>query len=492
MDPSHRDTFLNWLEVDQTNTTPLYLQISNQIREAVIQGDLAKCTKLPASRQLAQDLSVSRTTTLEAYALLQTEGLVETRHGAGTFVVKDLSAVWCPDHKTASRKPLQKVDGPPKFVQALLDQAESSHVAFQPGVPAFDAFPRALWSRLLANSASRSDRYLLDYAHVGGYSPLRYEIANYLRASRGVICEQDQVIVVTSVRAAITSVCKVLWQPGCRVAVEDPGYSVARRVLAGQGLEIEPIAVDEQGFRVSDLIEGPTDCVGAYLTPAHHWPTGVALSPDRRRKLLDWAIANQAWIIEDDYDSEFRFDSRPLGTMHALESDRVIYVGTFSKTFAPSVRTAYLVVPRALVDRFEVTAFNNATEPALHIQSALSDLMSQGHFERHIRRMHALYADRRLKLVSAMRDAFGRRLRIVSPPGGLQILAILPKHVSVEAVSERAMAVDLVARPVAGNYVNQPPLNALHLGFAAIPEDKIVPAVKCFAAAIEDLFQSGP
>ncbi len=224
------------------------------------------------------------------------------------------------------------------------------------------------------------------------------------------------------------------------------------------------------------------------MTPAQQWPTGQTLAAERRIALLDWASRTGAWIVEDDYDSEFRFDSPPVAPLHSFSSGRVIYVGTFSKTLAPSLRTAYMVVPRNAVGQFERIAFENGAEPPLHVQAALAEFLTEGGFTRHIVRMRKLYSGRRERLVRALEDVFDGALSVVCPPGGLQVIVGLPDYVAAEEVSKRAAEAGIVARPMSIYYVNVSPPNALHMGFAAIPEDMIEPEVMRLRALTADLF----
>jgi GntR family transcriptional regulator/MocR family aminotransferase len=477
---SRPSALLNWLCVDRRSEAPLYRQVAEQIRNALLAGRIGPGELLPASRALALDLGVSRITTLQAYDQLIAEGFLETQRGSGTRAASSLA-----------KKPLTQLKHSYKpFASRHLQDLfhEPPCVEFQPGIPAFDAFPRLRWSRLLQRHAARNDPSLLDYAHVGGYAPLRQELAKYLNGSRGVACHPQQIIVVTSTRAAVSAVCSVLWRPETTLAVEDPGYQVVQRVLIAAGHPLRHVPVDSHGMQVDDLLTASEPCAGAYITPAHQWPTGRTLSAERRITLLDWAIRTGAWIIEDDYDSEFRFDSPPVATLHSLGSGRVIYIGTFSKTLAPSIRTAYLVVPSEAVGDFEREVFQQGIEPSLHVQAALSDFLAEGDFPRHIARMRRLYAQRRDLLFQSLRQAFDDRLSVLRPPGGLQLIAILPQGVPDVDVSQRAAKAGIVARPLSDWYVNRPAQNALQLGFAAVPEVKIQPGVARLHAAISDLF----
>lgn len=485
--PRSATVLLNWISLDRKGGLPLYRQVSDQLRAAILRGDLAPGTWLPASRALAADLGLSRITTLQAYDQLIAEGFLESRRGSGTRVAMSLADK--PTARgTAAQALFRTVPAHAEVHVQELYEGEPPWVAFQPGIPAYDAFPRLRWARLLQRHGMRNDQFILDYAHIGGYAPLRHELAKYLNGSRGVSCEPGQIIIVTSTRAAIETAARLLWPPGTTIAVEDPGYVVAKRVLTAAGFGLRLVAVDDGGVRVEDIVSTCQECAAAYLTPAHQWPTGVTLSAPRRIALLEWAVETGAWIIEDDYDSEFRFDSPPVATLHSLGSGRVLYVGTFSKTLAPSIRTAYMVVPSDLADRFERAVHQHGVEPALHVQAALADFLGEGHFARHVAGMRKLYARRRSLLVQSLEAAFGDRLQLHCPAGGLQLTAHLTQGVSASRVSRLAAQADLVARPMSAYQVNGPAPQALHLGFAAVPDAEIRPKVARLHGAVSTCF----
>lgn len=478
---------LNWISISRRCGSSLYRQIGDQIRDAILRGDLSPGINLPASRVLASDLGVSRITTLQAYEQLIAEGFLESRRGSGTRVAKAL--VERPTARAERTLTLfRTVHAHTAIHLQELYEGEPSSVAFQPGIPAFDAFPRDRWARLLQRHASRGDQFIMDYAHIGGYAPLRQELAKYLNGSRGVACKPEQVVIVTSTRAAIEAAVRVLWRNNATVAVEDPGYVVAKRVLTAAGVNLQLVPVDHKGMRVEELCSNASSCVGVYLTPSHQWPTGVTLSAERRIELLDWAASTDAWVLEDDYDSEFRFDSPPVATLHSFGSGRVFYIGTFSKTLVPSIRTAYMVVPGDLVGRFERDVYQHGVEPALHIQAGLADFLREGHFARHVAQMRKLYAERRALLVDALGAAFGDCLVLNCPAGGLQLIAGLPEGVSAYAVARRAAEVDIVARPMAVYQLCGSAPAALHLGFAAVPSAEIARNVAKFHAAVSSCF----
>lgn len=474
---------LNWISVDRTHAQPLYRQISDQLRQAILSGRLAPGTVLPSSRNLAAELGVSRNTTVQAYDQLTAESLIEAHQGSGTRIAMSLTDR--PAETLAEIGALLQSIPPETGIHVQEHyEDEPTALSFQPGIPAYDAFPSTLWGRLLKRQAGRSDPLLLHYAHIGGYVRLRLELAKYLYGSRGVACEPDQVIITTSARAAIEAIARTLLPPEAVVAVEDPGHLAAKNVLRAAGYQLQQVPVDDRGIRIGDILSGRPQASGVYLTPAHQMPTGVTLSAERRIKLLNWANQTGAWLLEDDYDSEFRFDSSPVAPLHAYGGGQVIFIGTFSKTLAPSIRTAYFVVPPELAKRFESVVFQHGVEPALHVQAALADFLAEGHFTRHIARMRKLYALRRRLLVRALKDTFGNQLRLECPPGGLQIIAHLPDHISAAKIARLAAKADLVTRPMSAYLSDRPARNALHLGFAAVKEDDMMPQVQRLHAAI--------
>ncbi len=478
---------LDWLKIEPGTDVPAYRQIAEQIAEAILRGRLPSGILLPSSRNLALMLDMSRITTLKAYEQLIAEGFLEALPGSGTRVSTDANAM--DGAVTALGRAIMAraaphTEGEPQG----LSTAEQGVLAFRPGVPAFDHFPRLLWARLLRRHAVRADLSILDYAHPGGYAPLRDALARYLTASRGVTCSPRQIVVVGSARAALQLACYVLTPPGSAVAVEDPGWVTGRECL-GQSRRIVPISVDGAGLQVERLARTEERPILVHVTAGHQWPTGVRLSLERRLELLDWARKTSAWIIEDDYDSEFHYAGPSPPTLHSLgKGEQVIYVGTFAKTLAPSIRCAYLVVPEDRAEPFVDAAHLSGWEPAQHLQAALSDLLAEGHFARHLLAMRKVYSQRCGLLIEALGTTFGDRLSVTQPIGGLQLVAGLPSSVAAEDVEQRAAIVDLMARPMAVYHASAKPPNAVHLGFGAIPERDIGSAVQRLAAATRELF----
>lgn len=476
---------LDWLTIADRPELPLYRHLYFQIRDAVLDGRLRSGERLPASRSLCRRLTVSRNTVQQAYDQLVADGLLEARSGAGTRVSGNLDAVM------DGRRPGIRPDFIERFrhgepVPVQVAEQEPDSMEFQPGIPAFDTFPATLWARLLRRHALRRDKSVQDYAHPGGYRPLQAALAHYLAASRGVVCRPEQVVIVTSVRAATTLIAGVRNDRGAGAVVEDPGYRSARLCLQRAGMRTIPVPVDAYGLQVDRLESEGIDAALAYVTPTNQWPTCVSLSLERRIALVNWAERHGAWIIEDDYDSEFSI-GQPQTAVCALSGyDNAILVGTFSKTMLPSIRCAYLVVPPDRAGEFSDAAFHSGCEPALHVQAALSDFLAEGHFTKYIARMRKVYALRRKALTEAIESRLASVLRVRPGSGGLQLVADVAPGVSARAIGRAAAQAQIVARPIARYYVAAEPDEALHLGIAAVPEAEIAANVDRLARAIAD------
>lgn len=481
---------LDWIALDTSNSVPLYRQLYSEIRTGILSGRLIGGSFLPSSRTLARELNVSRNTVINAYDQLIAEGYLETAAGSATSVASIL-----PD---ASRRQVEVVNSAkmpflskralrlqqPQKQVLYLDLPEA--VAFTPGVPAFDEFPVKVWSRLLADHTHRMNPELADNdAHIGGYGPLREALASYLRSSRMVDCTVEQVFVVSSARAGLDIICRLVANEGESCFVEEPGYNTAKEIIRSAGLNLLPLTVDEEGISISSVSQYDSNIRLAYVTPSHQWPMGVSLSASRRQQLLDWANKQNAWIVEDDYDSEFRFDSRPLATLQGLDGGRrVIYLGTFSKVLFPSLRIGYVVVPPDLINLFRQSLFYAGQEPALHIQAALTQFILDGYFYSHIRRMRRIYRRRQAKFVDALSRYLRKGIPVIRPPGGMQMALTLPDELKAEVVSQAAAGFGLHVRPIGIYAITERAPNALHLGFAAVPDRRIQSETQKLANAI--------
>jgi len=480
---------------------PAYRQICDSLRDAIVSGRLAAGAHLPGTRVLADELGVSRNTVNGALAHLRAEGYVVARPRTGIFV-NDL----LPDAvlTVAWRRPAPvrgDAHRPRATVRRTLGSARSAELAklplgagrsivqparpFQTGVPAMDAFPWSLWARLLGRCARHFGATIGGYGPVLGHVPLREAIAAYVAAARGARCTADQVVVTAGAQQGLDLVARVLVDPGDTVWLEDPGYPAVRGVFTAAGARIEPVALDAEGFQVPAGDDpGPR---AVYVTPSRQYPTGVTMSAARRLQLLRWADRVDTWIVEDDYDSEFRYSSRPLNCLQGLdENDRVIYVGTFSKTVFPGLRLGYLIVPRDLVEPFEAARAVADRQPPAIEQAVLAEFIRSGHLARHVRRMRSLYAERRDALLGAAREHLGERVEFGDTAAGMLALAWLPRGISDRDASRRALAAGIETPPLSAYAIRPPPRGGLLLGYAAFPPRELREAMRRLGGALRE------
>ncbi|HLU02885.1 MAG TPA: PLP-dependent aminotransferase family protein, partial [Advenella sp.] len=398
--------------LDPQASMPLYRQIYLRLRNAITDGLISPGERIPAARALAKELGLARGTIESAYGLLAAEGYVQARGQAGTVVMPGL------EHLGAT--PLQAE--PATALLTPLPQ-HSPVVPLQLGLPALDAFPRKIWARLAARCARSTQAEDMVYPPFAGATILREAIAGYLRVSRGIDCVPQQVFITSGYRDTLDLVTRTLLVAGNKVWVEDPGYEPTKDVLRNVGMSLVPVSVDSEGICVEQGKQRAADARLAVVTPAHQSPLSVSLSLARRLALLDWASHSDGWIIEDDYDGEYRYLGRPLPALKSLDAEgRVIYSGTFSKVMFPGLRLAYFVVPRSQVTRFEEAArIQGGTAPAL-LQAIVAAFMKEGHFSRHIQRMRRLYAERRESAAAGLMDVLGNRLRVEMQPGGMHLI----------------------------------------------------------------------
>jgi GntR family transcriptional regulator/MocR family aminotransferase len=460
---------------------PLWRQLYDALRKAVLDGQLARGTRLPPTREMAAELEVARNTVNSAYDQLIAEGFLEGRQGAGTFVSRRLPEevlqVRVERKKSTANFPreLNLSD----FGQTLLNTklAASADLGppkpFRPGTPAIDVFPNKVWGKLVSQRWRTLSLPPIGYGESAGFPPLRASIAEYVRMARGVRCSPDQVIVTAGAQQAINLAARLLLRPGDGVWFEDPGYVSARAILSSTGAQIVPISVDDRGLVVAAGRKKAPTARMAYVTPSHQYPLGAVMSLSRRLALLEWARKAEAWILEDDYDSEYRYSGHPIASLQGLdEGERVIYVGTFSKVLFPALRLGYLIVPDDLVDVFLKARLTIDHSSPVFDQVVLTDFIEQGHFARHIRRMRAVYTRRRQALVEAAGELLDGRMSIVARPAGLHAVAWLNEGDDAHELSSRFEAAGVETPPLS-NYAIQPlDKDGFILGYGAVmPED---------------------
>jgi GntR family transcriptional regulator / MocR family aminotransferase len=485
------------LRLDAHLATPLHHQLYNGIRAAILAGQLAAHTRLPASRSLAQELGISRNTVMEAYAQLLSEGYIEGKIGSGTYVthplpdtVLELGGAGDAGHVKRARSPSQRgklLASTPASISRDSGQLR----AFRPGLPAFDTFPFDIWARLMARYWRQPPAELLSYGDPTGYPPLREAIAEYLLVARGVRCTPEQIVIVAGSQQGLDLAARVLLDPGDKVWMEDPGYMGARGALKSAGAELVPVPVDQEGLNISQAIMRCATARLVYVTPSHQFPLGVTMSLSRRLALLDWAHHVGAWILEDDYDSEYRYTGRPLPALQGLDTEnRTVYLGTLSKTLFPSLRLGYIVVPADLADAFTAAkALVDRHAPSVE-QAVLATFITEGHFARHIRRTRILYAERQAALLEAAAREFDGQLDVKPAQAGMHLVGYLPEAADDQAVS-RAAAVLGVEAPALFSYALAPlARGGLLLGYTAFTQPEIAQGVHRLAQALRSQLTS--
>ena len=444
------------LPIDRSSRVPIHRQIYDGLRRAILDGLLRPGQRVPSTRALAVELDVSRLPVLTAYEQLLHECYLDGRVGSGTFVSTTL-----PDDLLGS-PPGRQATARRQSTPRARDQGGLG--PFRISLPALDQFPHALWARLVARHAHALTRAHMAYGDPAGLVPLRAAIADHLRAARAVRCEADQVLVVSGSQAALRLATAVLLSPGDRVAIEEPGYPGARAALGAGGAELVPVPVDGEGMSVASLRRRGARAV--YVTPSHQYPLGTSMTAPRRLELLDWASRSDAWVLEDDYDSEYRYVSRPLGALQGMDGrERVVYIGTFSKVMFPALRIGYLVVPHALCERFvEARRALDLFSPTLY-QLALAEFLREGHFARHLRRMRGVYLSRRDALLAGLARHCGDRVSVHNADAGLHVAVLLAGGLDDRDVVRRMAARGLTATPLSSCYAGTAGRSGLLLGF---------------------------
>lgn len=486
---------LGTIALDADAASPLYRQLYDALREAILEGRLGPGARLPSSRLLATELGVGRNTVLAAYDQLTAEGYLEGQVGAGTVVAATLpDSLLQLDRQAQSAKPksananarqLSKRGQALSATRRLTPgYARGIGKAFQHGLPAIDEFPAMLWSRLLARHSRDTRTALFGYETGIGVEALREAIAAYAGAARGVTCTKDQVIVTAGAQGALDLAARMLLDPGDAVWVEDPGYLGARGALAGAGANLVPVPVDAEGLDVAEGISRHAEPRLIYVTPSHQFPLGATLSLPRRLALLDHARQCGAFILEDDYDSEYRYQGRPIASLRGLDkADTVIYMGTFAKTLFPAIKLGYLIVPETLVDAFAAAIRITGHVPPAAVQAALADFMADGHYGAHIRRMRAIYAGRRACLLAEIEGCLAPWLRPASGEGGLQLSAFLPEGADDRAIASAAQEAGLHVSPLS-LYRLEEGSPGLYMGYASIPEAALKRGAKDLAEVL--------
>ena len=430
------------LQIDYKSDIPLNRQIYLQIREMILDGRLPCETQIPATREIARKYEMARMTVNVAYEQLEIEGYVVSKPGSGTFVCSGLQLVSGGQHKTEIELSnwAERMTSP-EMTSALdvgRQSLESHHpnveIDFGFGRSFSHIFPFDVWRKLLARYLSTDDALLSKYGSVGGFGPLREAIASYVGRQRGVNCRPEQVFIISGMQQALDILSRMLLNPKDEVIVETPGYVNASRVFRSYGANLRPVPVDENGFR-TDRIPADSDARLIFVTPSNQFPHGGAMPVKRRLELIHWARSRNALIIEDDYDGELRYAGSPISALQGLDdSGRVIYLGTFSKVLLPALRLGYIVLPQQLCEPFlRAKMLMDRGAPTL-TQAAIADFITEGHFERHLRNLRKLYAERRGVLVRAIKEHLDDVVTFADHPAGFHVMLYLKDGLSEQHV----------------------------------------------------------
>ena len=478
------------IKLSKKSATPLYTQLYEQFRAMILSNRLRPGDRLPASRNLAKELGVSRVIISQGYEQLMMEGYLIGKTGSGTFVNDTLPDNLLNAEKIDSVKSKietnQNSISTNKNIPLLFDASGLS--AFQIGTPSLDFFPYKTWNNVGAKILKELKGFNLGYGDTLGYLPLRKAIASYLRVSRAVSCETEQVIVVTGSQLGLNLIVECLLKKGDKVWMEDPGYHGAVAAFSNAGTAICPVPVEEDGLNIKYAIRKFSDARLAYVTPSHQFPLGSTLSHAKRLQLLAWAKQNQMWVLEDDYDSEFRYKGNPLASLQGMDAAGVvIYSGTFSKVLFPGLRLAYLVLPSIdMVNKFRQIKINIDRQSPIMEQLILSRFMEEGYFLRHIRKMRLLYDERQTILIKLMHEYLGDYFRLNISASGMHLICWLSDKINTIKFQQEIKKEKLVVSFVSDFTISNRMPTAIALGYTAFSKYKLKTGVERLVRCVQN------
>jgi GntR family transcriptional regulator/MocR family aminotransferase len=472
------------ISVDRRAQKPIYKQIYAAFRTRIIDRELRPGQLVPSTRELARELRVSRFPVLNAYAQLLAEGYFESRVGAGTFIASSLPEEPLPQTRqtvvNSAPELLRTISAGASTLPRYVGPSWTEGLGpFQVGQPELESFPLKTWSKLVARHSRNMLPSDLQYGDAMGLMGLREAISVYLRTSRAVRCEADQIMVVSGSQQALDITTRVLLNQGAMAWVEEPGYWLVHHVLKAAGCTAVPVPVDLEGLDVSLGIELCSNARAAFVAPSHQYPLGVTMSATRRFQLLTWAQDAGSWIIEDDYDSEYRYESPPISSLQGLDGNsRVIYIGTFSKVLFPSLRLGYIVIPPDLVDRFAAVRQSMDLCPPPINQAVLTEFIREGHFARHIRKMRQIYGERRRVLVKEIERELYPSCKLVGGEAGMHLTILIGGVIQDNEIAAKAAERKLRLSALSLSYVGDAPRQGFVLGFGNTRASQIPGAVR--------------
>ncbi|WP_017754082.1 MocR-like pyridoxine biosynthesis transcription factor PdxR [Calidifontibacillus oryziterrae] len=464
-----------WIPIDRTLDIPLKRQVYEYIRKLILNGELKAGEKLPATRECASQLGISRNVVIEAFEQLLAEGYIVGRQGSGTFVAEGAFLEQRQEEQRVNQKKTEE------------DRIEKAVIDFRSGIPALDMFPKKDWGRLAKEVCIEAPDSTFGYDHPEGRLELRKVLSQYLRRTRGVKCHADQIVITSGATQAFSLITKLLLSQGDKVVIEDPITNEIQTIFTSTGATIIPIPVDEHGIR-AELLSNEIKPKFIFVTPSHQFPLGSILPIQRRIQLIQFARVNQCYIVEDDYDSEFRYDGEPISSLQGLDSERVIYVGTFSKNLSPSLRLGYVVLPQALIERCKnLKWFQDLHTPSLN-QMLLARFIEDGLLERHIRKMRKVYMKRREVLREALLRVFGQTIEISGDSTGLHLIVEFQEFEFTEELIELLFQNGIQVYPVEHHSIQKGKhVSKLIFGYGNLSEKKIREGISRFGEILKEI-----
>ena len=458
--------------LDPTGKLPLHRQLYEALRRTILTGKLPTGERLPSSRSLAHDLEMSRNTVVAALSQLAVEGYLSSRVGSGTYVDQHVPQVGKPHGRLATPQ-AERLSLRGQALSNTFCAADLEVQPFTPGLADFSAFPVALWQRLQNKHWRMTYPDMLDYSGAGGYGPLRRAITDYLRVFRSVPVDVDQVIVTSGTQESLGLCAQLLADPNDTVWLEDPAYWGAVKAFMATGLKLHGVRVDGQG-----IAPQPHDNTAPpkliYVTPSHQYPTGGVMSLERRHQLLTLARQHRAWVLEDDYDSEFRFSGPPISSLAGLDTQaQVLYLGSFSKVLYPGLKLGYMVVPKSLAAAFKRAHYDLNRPGQMPLQAALAEFIDMGHFASALRKARQSYGQRRQCLLAALQPCLGEHARITGAEQGLHLCMRLHDHLDDKALALQLRQSGLLVRPLSSYCINRTDLKGLVIGYGYAPLSEI-------------------
>lgn len=482
---------ISGITINKNSPIPVYRQLYNEFRNAILAGRFRPGQQIPPSRELANYFNISRTTALLAFENLLAEGYIKGKPGSGTFINDEL-----PENLLITKQSVEIQNSEVLNKHKLPEAKENNYKKylsmerldynkfepFKPGVPDLNEFPFHIWTKLISNSVNDISKSDFGYSNSAGYKPLRNAIANYVRVSRGVKCENDQVIVVNGSQQGIDLVCKVLLNKNDNIGFEEPGYFGARDIFLAAGINIIPMLMDNEGINFKKTKTKPTLI---YATPSHQYPLGITMSLNRRLELLDYALSNRTWILEDDYDSEYRYKGHPLSSLQGIDNNNsVIYMGTFSKVMFPGLRLGYLIVPENLIESFTAAKMLTDRNSPIFEQAALEKFITDGHYGRHIRRMRMIYENRKEIFYNYVEKYLKENISLHPTDAGLHTVGWLKKINNDMEFAKLMFHNGIYTPPLSSYSLTKKCKPGLVLGYAAYSEQLIKNTIKKMASLL--------